>query len=62
MPIEFQRNKTTKSSVHDQYSFTFVSETVSYLKSHDVQPVVEDVILNAVENGSISGNSNDAIG
>jgi len=62
MPIEFQQNKTTKSSVHDQYSFTFVSETVSYLKTHDVEPVVEDAILNAIENGSISRNPNDVIG
>ncbi len=62
IPIESQQNKTTKSRLHDQYSFTFVSETIPYLKSHDVQPVVEDAILNAVGNNSISGNSNNAIG
>ncbi|KTE90022.1 hypothetical protein AT727_08830 [Desulfitobacterium hafniense] len=62
IPIEFQKNNTTKSSVHDQYSFTFASETIPYLKTHDVQPVVEDAILNAVKSGSISANSNDVIG
>jgi hypothetical protein len=62
MPIGFQQNKTAISSVHDQYRFTFVSETISYLKSHDVQPVVEDTILNAVGNGSKLIKSNDAIG
>lgn len=62
IPIEFQQNSTGKSSVHEQYSFTFSSETVSYLRNYDVQSVVEDAIINAVENGSISGNSDDAIG
>jgi len=62
IPIEFQQNSTDKSSVHEQYSFTFSSETVSYLRNHDVQSVVEDAILNAVENDNISGNSDDTIG
>jgi len=62
IPIEFQQISTDKSSMHEQYSFTFSSETVSYLRSHDVQSVVEDAILNTVENDSISGKSDDAIG
>lgn len=62
IPIEVQKNDKNKSSIHDQYSFSFASETVSYLKSHDVQSIVEDEILSAIENDSISGNLNDTIG
>lgn len=62
IPIEFQQNSTDKSNEHEQYSFTFSSETVSYLRNHDVRSVVEDAILNVVENDNISRNSDDAIG
>lgn len=62
IPIAFQQNSKDKSDIHGQYSFTFSSETVSYLRSHDVQSIVEDAILNALDNDSISRNSDDAIG
>lgn len=62
IPIDFQQNRTDENSAHEQYSFIFSSKTVSYLKSHDVQSVVEDAILNMVENDSISGNWDDTIG
>lgn len=60
IPIDFQQNSTEKSSVHEQYSFTFSSETVSYLRTHDVRSVVEEAVFNAVVNDNIAGNS-DAI-
>lgn len=57
MPIDFQQNGTNKSSVHDQYNFTFSSETVSCLITHDVQFVVEEAIRNALLNDNLSGNA-----
>ena len=62
IPIEFQQNKTAIISMHDQYRFTFAPETISYLKSYDVQSFVEYRILTAVKNDIKLRNSNNSIG
>ncbi len=62
IPLEFQKSDLEISSVQGQYSISFTSETIPYLRCHDVQASVEDAVLNAVKNDGVLRNAYDAIG
>lgn len=62
IPIKFHQNISEQNIFDRQYSFTYSSETVSYLTSYDVQSVIEEAILNSVENNSLSNSLDKAIG
>lgn len=62
VPIKFHQNISGQNIFDGKYSFTYSSETVSYLTSHDVQSVVEEAIINSLESGSQPNNLDDAIG
>lgn len=62
IPIKFQQGISDKNTFHGQYSFTFSSETVSYITSSDIQFIVEETILNSLENDILLNDLDDAIG
>lgn len=62
IPIKFHQNNSEQNIFYEQYSFTYSSETVSYITSYDVQSLVEEAILNSFENDSLPNNLDDAIG
>lgn len=62
VPIKFHQNISEQNIFDGKYSFTYSSETVSYLTSYDVQSDVEEAIINSVENNSLSNSLDKAIG